>query len=306
MIDYSILKEFCAVRSASGDERKMKVHVLEHVAREKSNWRCQPEIIHGDGFQDCIILIFGKPKAAIYAHMDSIGFTVRYDNHLVKIGAPHLQSGVRLVGSDSAGEIECELEVDEDRTMTCRFDREIERGTVLTFKSNWRETEEFVQCCYMDNRLGVFMALEVCKSLENGAVVFSCWEEHGGGSVPYLSKYLFENHEIRKSLVCDITWVTEGVDAGSGTVISMRDSGIPRRSFVEEIISIAKNSSVKYQLEVEGSGGSDGNELQKQPYPIDWCFIGPPEEHVHTPDEKVSKSDILDTIRLYELLMHNL
>ena len=36
------------------------------------NWKVKPKIYSGDGFQDSIILSFGKPKTAIYAHMDSL------------------------------------------------------------------------------------------------------------------------------------------------------------------------------------------------------------------------------------------
>jgi putative aminopeptidase FrvX len=158
----------------------------------------------------------------------------------------------------------------------------------------------------MDNRLGVWNALELCKTLENGAIVFSCWEEHGGGSVPYLTKFLYEKYRIRQALISDITWVTEGVPAGKGVVISLRDSGLPRRSFVEKIIASARQSGIPFQLEVEGSGGSDGTELQKQPYPIDWCFIGAPEDHVHTPDEIVHKRDIEAMVELYRWLMEKL
>lgn len=83
----------------------------------------------------------------------------------------------------------------------------------------------------------------------------------------------------------------------------MRDSLIPRRSFVNRIIDIAKKNKCLYQLEVEGSGGSDGKELQMAAAPWDWCFIGAAEEHVHSPDEKVHKKDIAGMIALYEVLM---
>ena len=63
----------------------------------------------------------------------------------------------------------------------------------------------------------------------------------------------------------------------------MRDKSIPRKSFVNKIIRIATRRDVKFQLEVEGAGGSDGKELQASPYPFDWCFIGAPEDNVHTP-----------------------
>jgi putative aminopeptidase FrvX len=57
---------------------------------------------------------------------------------------------------------------------------------------------------------------------------------------------------------------------------------------------------------VEHTGGSDGIELQHSPYPFDWCFIGAPEDYVHTPDEKVHKSDIQAMLSLYKFLMEKL
>ena len=137
-------------------------------------------------------------------------------------------------------------------------------------------------------------------------LVFSCWEETGGGSVGYLGKHIYENWGVRQALISDITWVTEGVPHGDGVAISMRDSGIPRKSYIRKIIDIATKSSIKFQLEVEDAGGSDGNGLQKSSYPFDWCFIGAPEDNVHTPDEKVHKEDITEMVKLYEVLMKEL
>ena len=59
----------------------------------------------------------------------------------------------------------------------------------LLLKLILENTDDFIQCCYMDNRLGVWNCLEVAKTLENGIIVFSSWEEHGGGSVGYLGKF---------------------------------------------------------------------------------------------------------------------
>jgi putative aminopeptidase FrvX len=86
----------------------------------------------------------------------------------------------------------------------------------------------------------------------------------------------------------------------------MRDSGLPRRKYLERIIQLAKLSGVQFQLEVESAGGSDGTMLQKSDLPIDWCFIGAPEDHVHTPDEKVVKNDIMCMVELYRYLMQHL
>jgi putative aminopeptidase FrvX len=83
----------------------------------------------------------------------------------------------------------------------------------------------------------------------------------------------------------------------------MRDSGLPRRSFLKEILKHAADSGVKYQLEVESAGGSDGTMLQKTDVPFDWVFIGAPEDNVHTPHEKVYKFDIACMLEMYKYLM---
>jgi len=301
-----LLKELCSIHAPSGNESAMTRFLLRYIDEHKASWSSQPEIFHGEDFQDCIVLVWGEPKVAVFAHIDNIGFTVRYENQLVKIGSPHLESGTLLKGNDSQGPVECEVVIDDEQRIMYRSVRPIERGTDLSYVPDWRESDEFIQCCYMDNRLGVWNALKQCENIKNGAIVFSCWEEHGGGSVPYLVKFLYERYRIRQALISDITWVTEGVQAGKGVVISLRDTGIPRRSFIDKIIRLAGESSIPFQLEVEGSGGSDGTEIQKQPYPVDWCFIGAAEKHVHSPDEKVHKRDVQAMTDLYRYLIARL
>ena len=66
------------------------------------------------------------------------------------------------------------------------------------------------------------------------------------------------------------------------------------------------DNKLKFQIEVESAGGSDGNQLQKSPFPFNWCFIGPPEKNVHSPNEKVNKKDIICNQKVYELLMKKL
>lgn len=301
-----LLKELCAIRATSGDEGAMTSYLLDYIKKEQINWDVKPVIHSGEGFQDCIVLAFGKPRTAIFAHIDSIGFTVGYNNELKKVGGPRVIHGIHLVGSDSAGEIICSLNDEKENGIFADYTRTIDRGTTLTFKPDFRENEKSVQCCYLDNRLGVYNALEVAKTLKDGLIVFSCYEEHGGGAVSFLTKFMTEKHNVYKALISDITWVTEGVKAGEGVAISMRDAGIPRRSFINKIVELAIESRVKFQLEVEGAGGSDGGEIQKSPFPVDWCFIGAPEKHVHSPDEWVAKADIESMIEMYKYLMAEL
>lgn len=305
-----LLKQLCEIQAPSGSEYKMTEFLLNYINQNKNSWKVKPEIIYGDDFQDCILLVFGKPTTAIFAHMDSVGYTIGYNNNLIKIGGPSAKKGAVLVGEDSHGKIECVLQSKKDEheylTYSAKFDRAIDRGTTLTYQPNFREDTDFVQCCYMDNRLGMWNALKVAETLENGAIVFSAWEEHGGGSVGYLGKYIYENYGVKQALISDITWITEGIKFNKGVAISMRDSGIPRRGYLNRIIALAKESKIPFQLEVESAGGSDGNALQRSPYPFDWCFIGAGEDFVHSPDEKVHKNDIKAMVRMYQYLMGKL
>jgi putative aminopeptidase FrvX len=304
-IDFQFLKQLCSIHAPSGNEIAMKDFLRTFIIQHQNSWKVKPELIEGEFLQDCMILKFGKPTTAIFAHMDSIGFTVRYGNEVVKIGGPVTGNGIKLTGKDSKGEIECTLK-DDKGALSVKYNREIDRGTELVFQANWRENDEFIQCCYMDNRLGIWNALKVAETLENGVIVFSCWEEHGGGSVGYLGEYIYKNWGVRQALISDITWVTEGVPHGKGVAISIRDRGIPRRKFIDKIIDLGKESGIPFQLEVEGAGSSDGGYLQASHLPFDWCFIGAPEDFVHSPDEKVHKADIDAMWKMYAYLMKRL
>ena len=301
-----LLKQLCSIHAPSGEEKNMAEFLLRYVRKESKKWTVQPEVFFGDELQDCIILKFGKPRTAIFAHMDSIGFTVRYGNQLLPIGSPDAETGTVLTGQDSFGPIECTLEYDQDNHALYRFARAIERGTSLTYKVNFNESKSAIESAYLDNRLGVYVALQVAERLKDGVIVFSCWEEHGGGSVPYLAKFIYEKWKVKQALIADITWITDGVFPNKGVAISLRDRNIPRRAYVNRIIEIAQKRKVHFQLEVEGMGSSDGRELQISPYPFDWCFVGAPQLNPHTPQEKVSKEDIASMIDLYRWLMKDL
>jgi putative aminopeptidase FrvX len=300
-----LLKDLCGIHAPSGNEQAMFRYLLEYVKSSSSDWLVKPRLFYGPDFMDCLVLVFGEPRTAIYAHMDSIGFTVRYQDQLIPIGGPDTETGYILTGQDSFGPVECLL-VAEENELAYDFGRGIDRGTTLTFKCDFRENEKYITSCSLDNRLGVYNALKVAETLTDGMIIFSTWEEHGGGSVPFLARFMYEEFKVRQALVSDITWITEGVRPGLGTAISLRDRHIPRRSYIDHIVSLAAASGVPFQLEVEGSGSSDGRELQQSVFPIDWCFIGAAEQNVHSPNEKVHKEDIHSMISLYSYLMKHL
>jgi putative aminopeptidase FrvX len=291
--------------SVSGDESEISRFLFEYVQKRSFTWKVQPKVYFGEDFHDCLLLKFGEPRTGVFAHMDTIGFMTRYQNQLIPIGGPEIVDGTRLVGRDSKGEIICKLLGDEEG---CFYDfpRGIDRGTRLSFEQNIRVGKEYIEAAYLDNRLGIYNALKLCETLENGWVVFTTYEEHGGGAMPFLLKFIQEEAPIKQALISDITWITEGVSHHQGVVISVRDKFIPRKKFIDKLIRLAETSGIPFQIEVESFGGSDGREVQFSPYAIDWCFIGAAEDNVHTPNEKVSLADIESMIRMYHFLLHAL
>ncbi|MFT5913843.1 MAG: putative aminopeptidase FrvX [Flammeovirgaceae bacterium] len=306
-LDWQLLKQLCYIQAPSGDEGPMKQFILDYVEQHKHQWKVQPKIVHGEGFQDSIMLVFGEPRTAMFAHMDNIGFMTKYGTEIVKVGGPVAKHNYALVGEDEKGKFECEIDRhEESKHIHYKSCRKIKRGTYLNYKVDFRQSDEFVQSAYLDNRLGCWNALQVAKTLENGIIAFSTFEEHAGGAVGFMGRYIYEQHNVTQALISDITWVTDGVKHGKGVAISLKDRGVPRRSYVNKIVELAKESGIDYQIEIENSGGSDGLELQASPYPIDWCFIGAAEDNVHTPDEKVHKHDIVCMIEMYQYLMEKL
>ena len=101
-----LLKKLTSIAGASSDELQIKFFLLKYILENQNNWKSKPTIIEGDEFHDNLILVFGKPRTAIYAHIDTIGFSVSYENQLVKIGGPDLIDETPLVGRDSKGKIE--------------------------------------------------------------------------------------------------------------------------------------------------------------------------------------------------------
>ncbi len=299
------LKELFDIRSVSGDESRVSAFLLNTILQRNDTWKVSPEIYFGEKFHDCILLKFGEPRTAVFAHIDSIGFMTRYQNQLIVVGGPELEPGTKLVGEDDLGPIECKLIVQDD-LLFHDFPRPIQPGTYLSYAQDLKIGDHYIEGAYLDNRLGVYNALELCDTLENGWVVFSTYEEHGGGSMPFLLRFMMETSPFQYAFISDITWVTEGVQHGGGVAISIRDKFIPRRSFINRIIQLANESGIDFQLEVEDAGGSDGREVQFSPYAIDWCFIGAPEDNVHTPHERVAIHDLKCMIHMYKYLMAHL
>lgn len=305
--EFALLQQLCAIPGTSGDEIRVRDFLLEYTARNKAGWKNQPELFFGEEFQDNLILVFGHPRTAFFAHMDTVGYTVRYDNYLIAIGGPEGKSGDQLVFEEKGKNFSTSLlAATKKAPMLIDFPRPLEPGTTLSYQPAFETDEQYIHSPYLDNRLGIWALLQLAEKAENIALVFTSWEEHGGGAAGYLARFLLEKYATRQAIIADVTWATEGVFPGKGPVVSLRDSRIPRKSYTNKIRQILSANELPFQLEVEAHGGSDGTELQQIPYPIDWCFIGPPSDNPHCARESVHLHDALTFVQMLEALAKNL
>lgn len=303
--DIDLIASLSQIPSVSGDEVAIRDYLIEYL--KKSQLTKELTLFYGKGFQDTLAVQKGEPKILVMAHMDKIGFTTAYDNKLITVGYPELIHGTPLLGIENGQALEAILVTDETEDLLCLdLQKPVSRGTNFIFKARLESEEGILRGPYLDNCLGIFSALKILESCNNVLVAFSTYEEHHGGTAGMLALWAYQKFGIESVIVADVTWATKGVFMGKGTAISMRDTSIPRRAFLNQVIAKAKASKVEFQLEVESAGGSDGKEIQRLPYPIDWVFIGPPSKYCHTPKEEVNIQDLESNIKLISHLVENL
>jgi putative aminopeptidase FrvX len=307
MITEELLCKLLSILTPSGDESRMRDFLIAWFEENRSRFKSAPTLYYGDDYGDSLAVVFGKPRTAVYAHIDTVGFQVRYGKELIEIGSPDPLAGAILVDPFTLREYKL-VNQGGIKHPTFEYDGEdiLPPGTPLLYKPAWKATNTTWQAPYLDDRLGILNCLLLAFEIQDGILAFTTHEEHGGGSSGNMARIFYEKYKVRQSLISDVTWTSEGIVHGSGAVISIRDCNIPRRSYINRIIELIRQAGTPYQLEVEAFGSSDGGELGRIPYPIDWCFIGAPVSHMHSPKEIVHIQDFASINACYKILLASL
>ena len=82
------LRALVAIEGTSGDEGRVVAAVADRIASLPG--------IQSQRLQDNLIVWQGQPRVALFAHLDTVGFTLGYDRELVRIGGPHVAGGEAL------------------------------------------------------------------------------------------------------------------------------------------------------------------------------------------------------------------
>jgi putative aminopeptidase FrvX len=301
MKSFDLLGQLCSIHAPSGDEQLMLdfcTSWLQHHNKYNSY------SIDTEHVNNAIIVHKGNPRIAMIAHMDSTGFMLQYGNKLLPLGGPSLENEAAIVTCQNQEFVEAKVTKKED-DFFLQTDKTFERGTTFSYKPDFFITDEIIQSPYLDNRLGVFLLLNLLLEAENVMIVLSTNEEHSGGCVEKVARVLFEHYHITKTIIVDTTFETEGIVCGKGPVLSLKDRLIPPKKWLDEVRIILNRCNIPFQLEVEDYGSSDGAYIHRSPYPIDWCFLGIAGKDNHSPKETVYIKDVDFLFNVLSKLMVN-
>lgn len=245
---------------------------------------------------DSLLVTRGNPTLAIFAHIDTTGFTLGYHNELIPIGAPAARPGdpvratVAASGSGAArGTVRLQGRSEEPRLEP---NGEAMPGTRWVYDREPVREGNWIVAPYLDNRAGVWCALRALERSVNLAVAFTTGEEQHGHGARVSAQWLYTRFGLTDALIVDMTWQTKDIRCGGGCVISLRDAYCPRQSYLSRVMSLADKSGIPYQKEIQSAGSSDGGHLLRSSVPVDWVFVGAPEQDAHTSEERALLSDL--------------
>jgi putative aminopeptidase FrvX len=290
-----LLLEIQSIPGPSGDEGRIADSVEAQCRRVSGTTvtRCG----------DLILAVRGRPRVAVFAHLDTIGFTQGYQRDLIPIGGPHVEGDEAIREVASGAEARVKIRQRDDRPQWRVSGKAGAPGSRWVYAAPLVVKKNKIIGPYLDNRAGVWNGLRTLQRCSDVAVLFTPGEEHSGRGALIGARLIYQELGIQRALISDITWHTGGIKNGKGPAISLRDRYVPRQRFLDEVIAAAEASRVPFQREVESGGASDGAAVERSTFPIDWVFIGAPQKHSHTPKEECLVSDLEGMSDLYAHLI---
>jgi endoglucanase len=331
MVDFELLKRLCETPSVPGREEALRVvsrEILEPLVDD----------LRVDTFGNVIGTKRGAGKRTVMlaAHMDEIGFIVKFIDkkgfiRLQPAGGfdPRTLVAQRVIVHTASGPLRGALmpgtqpihlmqgdpkplKLDEffvDVGLPVeQITQTIEVGDPVTMD---RTTEHLGDCVIsksLDDRLGLFVMFEALKTVKSHEVdivaVATVQEEvglRGAGTAAY-------SIEPDIGVALDITLAVDipGNDEesavtqlGCGAAIKIMDgSSISHPNLVRQFKKIAKRDDIPHQLEVLPRGGTDAGTIQSSRSGVASITLSIPVRYVHTVNETANVKDIEAAIKL--------
>ncbi|MFT5169242.1 MAG: putative aminopeptidase FrvX [Saprospiraceae bacterium] len=341
MIDFPLLKQICEMPGAPGFEQRIRELVLSIVTPLVDE-------VSVDPMGNVIAVKKGKEskRVMVAAHMDEISFIITHIDdegflRFIPLGGfdPKTLTAQRVIihGEEDVigvmGSKPIHLMKPEERTKTVPIEEyfidtgmkaeEVKRliaiGDSVTRERQLIELGECVNGKSIDNRVSVFILLEVLRELKDKEVpydiygVFTVQEEVGlRGAIA--STHLIDP-DFGFGLDTTIAFDVPGAAAhekvtslGKGAGIKVMDSSIIcDYRMVRYLKQLADKKEIKWQTEILPRGGTDTAAIQR--YGKKGAIAGAisiPTRHIHQAIEMAHKEDIFNCIQLLREGLTNL
>lgn len=325
-MDFTLLERLCQAPGIGGRERAVRDIVREELTPLVDSVRV-------DTLGNLIATRNGSgPRIMIAAHIDEIGFMVRFvdDDGFIRLqpvggfdprvlvaqrvlvhprdGDPipgALQPGTKpthLLGPGESKEIKLD-DLFVDTGLPADQVREgISIGDMITLERDTVQMGDHVVSKALDDRLGVYVMIEAVRAAARGGaevVAVATTQEEVGLRGATTAAYDIEP-DIAIALDVTIAGDIPGMpkDAavtrlGDGAAIKMFDSSqIPSHALVETLRAVAEQRNIPHQLEVLPRGGTDAGAIQRSRTGAFTGTISMPCRYVHTVNETASVTDI--------------
>jgi putative aminopeptidase FrvX len=332
-INVKLLAEICETPGVSGFEQKVR----ELVFRELKGL---VDEISTDNMGNITAVKKGAKNKKIMAaaHMDEIGFIVTHIDdkgflRFTTLGGfdPKTLTAQRVIVHGKKdligvmGSKPIHLMDAEERTKAPKIGdyfidlgmpvkevkKLVEVGTPITRERKLIEMGDCVNCKSIDNRVSVFILIEIFRELKNKKIpydfygVFTVQEEVGirGASVAALQIQPDFGFGLDTTIAYDVPGSCEHEQVtrlGQGTAIKIMDSStICDYRMVKYMKEVATRNKIKWQSEILPAGGTDTAGIQRMnPGGAIAGAVSIPTRHIHQVIEMAHKDDIELSIRL--------
>jgi len=334
MINTALLKKICETPGIAGHEQLVRELVIKEV-------KPYVDSVSVDNMGNVTAFKKGKKdkKVMIGAHMDEIGFMVNHiDDHgflrFIPLGGfdPKTLTAQRVIvhGKKDVigvmGSKPIHMMSAEERNKVVQLTeyfidlgmkkKDVEKivsvGNAVTRERELIEMGDCVNCKSLDNRVSVFILIEVLKELKKTPydvyAVFTVQEEVGirGAQAAALNIKPDFGFGLDTTIAYDVPGAKDHevcTKLGQGAAIKVLDaSAICDYRMVQYMKNTAAKHKIKHQLEILTAGGTDTAAIQKMtPGGSISGAVSIPTRHIHQVIEMCSKQDIRDSI---DLLKH--
>ncbi len=341
MINVPLLKTICELPGVPGHEQKVREKVMTEI-------KPFVDSIEIDNMGNVIGYKKGKAKSAkkvmVAAHMDEIGFIVTHIDeygflrfHTLGGFDPKTLTAQRVIvhgkkdlvgvmGSKPVHVMTQEEKNKVPQTTDYFIDlgmpkKEVEKwikpGDTVTRERQLIEMGECVNCKSLDNRVSVFILIEMLKQLKTFPhdvyAVFTVQEEVGirGAQAAALKIQPDFGFGLDTTIAYDTPGAKEHekiTGLGNGVAIKVMDSStICDYRMVRYMKEIADKNRIKWQTEILTAGGTDTAAIQR--YTSGGSISGAvsiPTRHIHQVIEMCHKQDIEGGIKLLKTCIESL